>query len=182
MRNSYEVRAQKFIQQVASYIENCEDYCDLGRAMLDFMADNPRRNIHVSHGMARMVLITSDYVVKINYSQDWVSSVGGGEEEIKLYSVAEREGMAYLFAKVSRYEYNGKTYYIMPRIRCIRPDNWHDAYFYMTKKERHWCRGHQVYDLHAMNYGFRNGHVCIFDYGCSNENCDSDDEYDSSNE
>lgn len=169
MRNSYEVRAQKFIQQVASYIENCEDYYDLEKAMLNFMMDNPRRNIHVSHGMARMVLITSDYVIKMDYCQDWVESVGGGEEEVKFYSIAESEGMAHLFAKVSRYVYNGKAYYIMPRIRGIRPDNWRDAYSYMTWEERRWCQHHQLYDLHAMNYGFRKGHVCIFDYACSDE-------------
>lgn len=176
MRNSYETRAQKFIQQIASYIKDCEDYCDLEYAICNFMMDNPRRKVSVSHGMARMVLITSDYVIKMNYNQDWVNSVGGGEEEVKFYSIAEKEGMEYLFAKVSRYEYNGKYYYIMPRVRGIRPDNWRDAYSYMTWKEQNWCKKHRLYDLHAMNYGFRDGHVCIFDYACSDEDSEPDTE------
>ena len=169
MRNSYETRAQKFIQQIASYIKDCEDYCDLEYAICDFMMDNPRRKISVSHGMARMVLITSDYVVKMDYNPDWVESVGGGEKEVEFYSMAENEGMEYLFAKVSRYKYNGKTYYIMPRVHGIRPDNWRDAYCYMTREEEKWCMKHRLYDLHSMNYGFRDGHVCIFDYACSED-------------
>lgn len=177
MRNSYEVRAQKFIQQVASYIANCTDYCDLEEAMLNFMIDNPRRKVAVSHGMARMVLITSDYVVKMDYNQDWVDSVGGGEEEIEFYSLAEREGMAYLFAKVSRYEYNGKKYYIMPRVRGINSNGWCNAYCYMTREEEAWCKSHGLCDLHALNYGFKNGKVCIFDYACSENTNEPDTDF-----
>lgn len=169
MKNSYEVRAQKFIQQVASYITNCTNYYELEEAMFNFMIDNPRRKVAVNHGMARMVLMTSDYVVKMDYDQDWVDSVGGGEEEIEFYSLAEREGMAYLFAKVSRYEYNGKKYYIMPRVRGVNPDSWHNAYYYMTVEEKVWCKSHGLCDLHALNYGFKNGKVCIFDYACSED-------------
>lgn len=169
MRNSYEVRAQKFIRQVASYIADCHDYCDLDYAMMNYMIDHPSRKVSVNHGMARMVLITSDYVIKMDSNPDWIEEVGGGEEEMKFYSIAENEGMAYLFAKVSRYDYNGRSYYIMPRVYGIDPDRWFDAYHYMTQEERNWCMEHQLYDLHCNNYGFRDGHVCIVDYACSEE-------------
>ena len=169
MRNSYEVRAQKFIQQIANYIKNCEDYCDLEEAVCNFMMDNPRRKVAVSHGMARMVIITSDYVIKLNYNQEWVESVGGCEEEMDFYSIAESEGMGHLFAKISAYMYGNRTYYIMPRVRGVNEWNWHSAYYYMTPEENKWCRHHGLNDLHSGNFGFRNGHVCIFDYGCIEE-------------
>ena len=86
MKSSYVERAERFIQQVASYIDGCTDYIDLNRAMCDFMMEHPRRNISVKHGMARMALVTSDYVIKMNYDDDWVDSVGGCEEEMEFYS------------------------------------------------------------------------------------------------
>lgn len=166
MKSNYVERAERFIQQVASYIDGCNDYPELQNAIYAFMDDYPRRNVSVRHGMARMAIITSDYVIKMNYDDDWVDSVGGCEEEIAFYKLAENEGMAHLFAKITRYEYNGRKYYIMPRIRGIRSTCMYDAYHYMTYKEWVWCRKHRLCDLHANNYGFRDGHVCIFDYGC----------------
>lgn len=172
MKSSYVERAERFIQQVASYIDGCTDYIDLNRAMCDFMMEHPRRNISVKHGMARMALVTSDYVIKMNYDDDWVDSVGGCEEEMEFYATAESEGMGHLFAKITRYEYEGRKYYIMPRIHGIREDNWRDAYSYMSFAESKWCKSHKLYDLHSGNYGFRDGHVCIFDYGCTERDQD----------
>ncbi len=46
----------------------------------------------------------------------------------------------------------------------------------MKWKERNWWEKHQLYDLHSMNYGFQDGHVCIFDYACFERDNESDTE------
>ena len=74
-----------------------------------------------------------------------------------------------LFAKISRYDFNGKRFYIMPRVKGIDEDRWEDAWYYMTDEETDWCLDHNLYDLHCKNYGLHNGKVTIFDYGAYDE-------------
>lgn len=165
MRSSYEIRAQRFIRAIAPYLMDCNDLYALQDAILEFMADHPRRNISYDHGLTRFAIITSDYVIKIDYNEEEVARFGGGEKEIAFYAMAEREGMAHLFAKISRYTFNGRTYYIMPKVTGIDEDRWEDAWAFMTKEECEWCEDHNLYDLHCKNYGIMNGQVKIIDYG-----------------
>jgi hypothetical protein len=67
-----------------------------------------------------------------------------------------------LFAKISRYDYNGTAFYIMPRIHGVGKTDW-DADEYLTEDENDWVYEH-VCDLHNGNYGWKDGHVVIFDY------------------
>ena len=163
---SYEERAKDFIQEVFPYISKSLSPYETRWSIDDFNAEHNRKVI-VSNGIARIALITSDYVVKFDYDPDNVKEVGGGEAEISMYAEAERDGFAYLFAKVTRYEYHGRKFYIMPRINGISDENYHYAEHYMTETERKWCRQHHLTDLHCNNYGFRNGHVCVVDYACT---------------
>lgn len=166
MRSSYEVRAQKFIRMLDAYLIGCVDAEDYEDASYSFMINHPNRKIRFDHGMTRVAFITSDYVVKIDYDEDNVSLFGGCEDEVRFYEVAEREGMAHLFAKISRYDYNGHTYYIMPKITGINENRWEEAWYYMTREECEWCSNHNLGDLHCKNYGLVNGKVRIIDYGC----------------
>ena len=169
MRNSYEVRAQKFIRMIAPYLFNCLDVVDYADAVDAFMFDHPTRKIRFDNGLTRVALITSDYVIKIDYDEEQIARFGGSENEIKFYAMAEREGMAHLFAKISRYDFEGKHYYIMPRITGISEDRWEDAWEYMTTEECEWCEEHHLYDLHCKNYGLVKGQVKIIDYGAYDE-------------
>ena len=166
MRSSYEVRAQRFIEELFPYLLYCVDCEDYLGAVLDYMVDHPHRNVEFDHGMTRVAFITSDYVVKVDYSDDNVARFGGGEKEIEFYSMAETEGMAYLFAKISRYDYCGQTFYIMPRVKGVGAGGWHDAWDYMTDEETDWCLDHNLYDLHSKNFGLYKGKITIIDYGC----------------
>ena len=158
MRNSYEVRAQKFIQQIAPYLKGMTDHDEREYAVDCFNFDHNRK-VHYAHGMTRFALITSDYVVKVDYaSTRW----GDSEDEMELYEEAVEDGFEYLFAKISRYDYKGISFYIMPRIHGIGR-SWRDADWYLTDKERDWIYDH-VRDLHNENYGWKNGRVVIFDY------------------
>ena len=165
MRNSYEVRAQKFIREIFPFLTDCVDCWDYEDAVYNYMIEHPRRKVRFDHGMTRVAIITSDYVVKIDYSDDHIKDFGGGEQEILFYQMAEREGMAHLFAKISRYDFGGRRFYIMPRVKGIDEYRWEDAWFFMSDEEHEWCEDHHLYDLHSKNYGLVNGKVCIFDYG-----------------
>ena len=158
MRNSYEVRAQKFIQQIAPYLEKVIDHDDREYAVNLFNLDHNRR-VSYAHGMTRYALITSDYVVKVDYA---ITRWGNSEDEMEIYKEAVEDGFDYLFAKISRYDYNGTSYYIMPRIYGIGK-KWYDADEYLTDEERDWVYDH-VCDLHNENYGWKDGRVVIFDY------------------
>ena len=162
---SYEERAKKFIQQVFPYIEDCEDEYDTKECIYHFNVDF-NRNVKVANGLSRIALITSDYVVKWDYDMDEINRIGGCEDEIYLYAEAEKDGFDYLFAKITRYEYNDRKFYIMPRIRGINGRSWNYARDYMTEEEKKWCNKYNLTDLHSNNYGFRSGHVCIIDYAC----------------
>lgn len=164
MRN-YEERAKDFIKEIFPLFNSFDNYWDASDAVEMFNRLYNRKVI-ANHGCARIALITSDYVVKFDYDQYEVRSVGGCENEIKLYEQAEKDGFAYLFAKITRYTYKGQNFYIMPRINGVGSDDWNYADDHMTEEENNWCDRHDLTDLHNQNYGFRNGHVCIIDYAC----------------
>lgn len=165
---SYVERAIDFIKQIYPYIEDDFAPWDVQKSVAVFNAEHHRR-VRVNHGIARVAMITSDYVVKFDYDHEEVSVVGGGEAEVRLYAIAEQEGFAYLFAKVTRYTYCGRCFYIMPLIRGINESNWFHADHFMTDEERDWCDKHNLSDLHCNNYGFRHGRVCIVDYACTGD-------------
>ena len=165
MANSYEVRAQKFIQQIFPMIEDFTDEDTVINNVHMFNLLNHRK-VRVASGLTRIALISSDYVIKFDYNNYNVSIWGGCENEIELYHQAETDGFDYLFAKITRYEYQGYKFYIMPRVYGIGRKE-EDAWDYMTEEESDWCEDHNLCDLHSFNYGWRNGHICLIDYGAS---------------
>lgn len=174
MRNYIE-RAKDFIAEIFPYVGEWENPWDICDDIDDFNEKNNRKVI-MKHGIARIALITSDYVVKYDFDRDEVAEVGGCEAEVALYAKAKQDGFAYLFAEITPYHYRGRNFYIMPRINGIR-DRWSHADAYMTDEENRWCDDHNLSDLHCNNYGFRNGHVCIIDYACTlPEESESDSE------
>ena len=162
---SYIERAKDFIAQIFPYVGKWENPWDIINDIDDFNKQNSRKVI-MKHGIARIALITSDYVVKYDFDKDEVEEVGGCEAEVELYAEAVKDGFAYLFAEITPYCYHGRNFYIMPRIRGINGDGWYYADHYMTDEENEWCDDHHLSDLHCNNFGFRNGKVCIIDYAC----------------
>lgn len=163
MRNDYIVRAQKFIQEIAYYLEGADSIRSYDWAVTAFNTDH-HRAVKMAHGLTRIALITSDYVVKIDYDPVKIATFGGCKNEMKIYELAEHDNISYLFAKITPYEYNGMTYYIMPRIRNIGQSE-DDAWEYMTEDESDWCMEHGLFDLHSHNYGWKDAHIVLIDYG-----------------
>lgn len=180
MRNYIE-RATDFIHEVYPVIrENLDNPYALRKIMNSFNLRNSR-NVKVANGSARVALISSDYVVKWDYDLDCVDEIGGCENEIELYEIAEREGFAYLFAKITRVKYSDHYFYVMPRIHGIGRTE-ERAWRYMTYKEKDWCERHHLTDLHDENYGWKNNHIVIVDYAFQEDKVhDSSDSYYDSN-
>ena len=163
----YLENAKHFIALFHPYIFSCRTPHDYSKAVRVFLKTHPSHPIiHISNGITRVALIGPDFVVKINYDDYEVETFGGGEEEIAFYEMAKSEGMAHLFAPITRFRYGGKPFYIMPRVHGIDECREEDATSYMTDEERDWCYEHELHDLHSGNYGFEDGNVVIFDYAC----------------
>jgi len=163
--SSYEVRAIKFIHQVFDYISDCKQVSDYYGAISDFNAHNSRK-VQCANGMTRVAFITSDYVIKFDYSDYYTKRWGGCEQEYKLYNAARADGYGYLFAKIKPYYYQGRVFYIMPRINGIGR-TWYNADSYMTWEEREWCDDHDLRDLHNENYGWHRKQIVICDYAAN---------------
>lgn len=163
MKSDYITRAKKFIPVLDEMLSDNFKNKYLIQQYIRAYNYTHRRNVIFSHGLTRYAFITSDYVIKIDYDEYEVENFGGCEQEYTLYQNAVADGMEYLFAEITPFMYNNKIYYIMPRIKGIgKTDD--DATHYMNRKEQQWCRTYELMDLHSLNYGWRNKHICIIDY------------------
>ena len=179
---SYVERAKDFIQEIFPYLDGeMLDPYEVSDCVEIFNEERHRKVI-MRHGIARIALITSDYVVKYDFDEEECECVGGCKAEVALYAEAVKDGFAYLFAEITHYAYKGHDFYIMPRIRGINGDSWSHADEFMTDEENAWCDKYSLSDLHCNNYGFRNGKVCIVDYACHLQETDYESEYDTESE
>ena len=162
MESSYEIRAQRFVRDIFPFINGCvraHDYCD----RVKWFNACRHRNVKVEYGQTRVVLITSDYVVKIDYGTR-ARYYGGCADELIMYNRAVEAGFEYLFAKISLYTYCGHDFYIMPKVDGIG-DAEDEAYDLVTPEESDWLYDN-VNDLHYKNFGFKDDRVVLVDYAC----------------
>ena len=163
---SYIERAKDFIKDIYPFIEDDPFTVETVEATVSDYNWAKRRNVLVKSGSVRIALITSDYVVKYDYSPCHAEVYGGCEQELKMYNFAKEQGFDDLFAEITRFEYEGMNFYIMPRINGIGKNRFSEADDFMSEEERDFCYDAGLCDLHHYNYGFRKGRVCIVDYAC----------------
>jgi hypothetical protein len=169
MKSNYKIRAMRFIEQIFPYIENCGEYVNDYRKAVNRFNHTRSRRVILAHGISRVAFITSDYVVKMDYDPYEIERVGGGESEEKFYAFAKMHGFSYLFAEVTSYTYHGKTFYIMPRIGGIGKYE-DDVYWFLTSVDRDFVEDY-LYDMHNLNYGWKDGYPVIIDYACNKLTC-----------
>lgn len=161
-KTNYEERAYKFaVRTLSKLFENCLFEHEFMNAIGQYN-DTHIRKLQFASGISRIVIIRSDYVVKVDYNPD-PDSWGGCRSEENLYKRACGEGMDYLLAKTTVFELRGHTFAIMPKINDThnKKKDWYD---YCNEKECMWIL-ENIEDRHCGNYGFRNGKVCFIDYG-----------------
>lgn len=168
MKTSWEVRAERFARSIYPYIAR---YVSQGRSLMDavytavlnYNADK-HRNVRVSSGACRVCLITSDYVIKMDYNRRNCSDFGGCYDEYNTYLEVTSDGYGHLLAECSWIHIDGAhiDFLAMERVRGVgktRVTNW-------TEEEERYIRRH-IGDLHRYNYGRKNGRGVIIDYACN---------------
>ena len=165
MKSNYEARAIKFAHVLARMFEDCETLQDYKDAVFHYNMTHSRRLV-MFHGVSRIAIVRSDYVIKCDYvSKDrrWSDGqAGNNESEAEMYDRAVEDGFEYLLAKSTLVNVDGKEFSIMPRIAHV--DDWdRDWYDYCTEEEYDWLDTH-ICDLHNANVGYRKGKVCVIDY------------------
>lgn len=162
-KNNYTVRASRFIHQLSNFLDGSEsDPRDYDRAVSRFNRAY-HRHVVINWGMTRIVFITSDYVVKVDYGKNgdyW----GNCESEYEIYLKAVEDGYSYLLAKITPCIYNNRVWYIMPRVNGIgRTENNFEEYF--CGDEYEWLMNH-IADMHNENYGWKDHKPILIDYAC----------------
>lgn len=161
MKSDYRIRAQKFCRLLYNFIADCHDIEDFDRAISKFNRTY-HRSVQLTHGISRVVFITSDYVIKIDA---WESDWGNCEDEVEVYKEAKLDGYEYLFAEITPFYYLNHAFYIMPRINVMGYTKEYSIDEYLNWDEWNYL-SHKVNDLHDFNWGMKNGHVVVFDYAC----------------
>ena len=166
MKSDYRVRARHFLETIYPLLDGYWHSPNMCRHILNAYNIRHSRNILVGAGVARIAIVTSDYVIKFDYDKSEVERVGGCESEVKFYQFAKQEGFEYMFAEITPFEYMGRTFYIMPRINGIMRKEYCYAEEFFDGVERDFL-DYYLNDLHDENYGWFNGSPVIFDYACN---------------
>lgn len=161
MKSDYRSRAAKFLRMIYPYIANCKEPEDYEYAVERFNGEKSR-HVSMAHGISRIVLITSDYVIKIDYGT--TRCYGICEDEYNFYNFAVKHDKGYLFAEITRKEINGRMFYIMPRVKGIGKKEEY-VQEYLNEEDTDFVETY-LYDLHNENYGWKNNYPIIIDYAC----------------
>ena len=166
IKTDYEVRAQAFIREFAPYLKGIRitksNLYLVRDAVRRFNVDK-KRSVKVANGASRIVFITSDYVVKLDYGITWA---GNSKSELLGYLKAKEDGYEYLLAKISPFKCRNRNFYIMPRARVAGTLTFKGQkrlWFKLTEDERKYIRDN-FEDLHDSNWGSLSGKPVLIDY------------------
>lgn len=167
-RYNYVQRAKYFMTKFVAEIDNMDDMYDLIKTSILVNHYNERhtKRIKLTSGIARSVLLTSDYVVKWDRNVERAKTYGGCADEYEAYCQAEDDGFEYLFAPITPIEVRGMTFYVMPRIHQLARDvraELRELDMYLTENEANYIYD-RFEDLHDENWGFIFGSPVLIDY------------------
>lgn len=164
MKTDYKIRAEKFAHVLVKLFEDCEDVEDFYDAVEEYNNTHRNCNMLCDNGISRIAIIRSDYVIKFHRRADFSGHAGDSYSERRVYEKAVKAGYAYLLAETTLKNIDGVDVAIMPRIKGVGSTSLYD---YTTPKELQWLWDN-IGDLHANNYGCRDGKVCVIDYAWEN--------------
>lgn len=168
IKNDYVVRAQKFVRSFAPYIDKNQVTIDSMYSAARAFNKDYNRKVRLDYGATRVVLLTSDYCIKIDKTDNKSNFWGNCEKEYKAYMRMKRLKCREVFCPIEKYTYNNMNYYIMPM--CSKADDWdvqmYDVANRLTAKQTHFINKH-FKDLHSGNIGVLHGKPVIIDYACN---------------
>ena len=166
IKNDYEVRAKKFIQDFAPYLKGIRlshgNKYKVYDAVRRFNVDK-KRNVKVASGASRIALITSDYVIKLDLGTTWA---GNCKSEMLEYLSAQQRGFEHLLAKITHYKYKNRNFYIMPKATVAENLTFRTQrklFDSLSDEEREYLR-ENIQDIHNANWGSLNGKFIVIDY------------------
>lgn len=168
-KNDYVVRAQKFVRSFAPYIDKNQVGIYSMRSAVRAFNKDYNRKVRLEYGATRIVLLTSDYCIKIDRTDNKSDFWGNCEKEYKAYMRMKRLKCREVFCPIEKYTYNNMNYYIMPM--CSKADDYdvdlYDVNYRLTGKQTRFIENH-FRDLHSGNIGMLHGKPVIIDYACNN--------------
>lgn len=170
MKTNYEIRAQKLIEKFFPYFSECVGHGEITinkvrKAVARFNGSHRAYNVQVENGSSRIVLLCSDYVIKMDYDG---TPYGGCEDEVAIYKKACAYGVEDAFARISRFSMEGYDFYIMPKVRIAASFGYgrfpllEDV---LNEEENDFINSF-VADTHEYNYGKFHGRWVMVDYAC----------------
>ena len=167
MKSDYRQRARKFVKLIYPYIKDDLHSCSSDLlATIRLFSRYHNRQVELNYGQSRYVLITADYVIKWNRREEANTVIGDCESEYAVWEWIHDEFPCYehLFAEITPFNYEGNTFYIMPRVKGI-DEKRDDAWEYIEDEYEYDFLIEHFSDLHGGNFGINhNGEVIIFDY------------------
>ena len=158
MKTTYEERATKFITTLlVKILANARTLDELSSALLRYNFCH-KRPLKWTNGATRIVIIRSDYVVKIAYCNRY----GDNMSEYRGYEFAKANHYEYLFAKPTLITIGNHVFEIMPRVAGV--GNWHKSWEMCTTREEYRFIDNHYLDLHEYNLGYHNGKPVFIDY------------------
>lgn len=164
MKSNYVIRATKFMEQFYPYLYKY----NIEKAVTLFNNDKHRSVIY-RHGIARRVLITSDYVVKWDFDKKNCKVFGGCVDEYNRYLKLKDTNYFYLFAEITPIRIKNRTFYVMPRVDYLGVDVNKDIYEVLEPDEYDFICDYGIGDIHDENWGYFHGVPLIIDYACGCE-------------
>lgn len=166
MKHSYYERAIHFLHQIAPFVDDWGNYFSIIAAIQTFNTTKSRKVLYNS-GMTRHCLITSDYVVKWDKTEEnaryWLNNFGGVHSEIAFYKVACNDGRGHLFAEALEYHFQDVEFEIMPRVDCLGMDRGTEACDVFDEDDWDYIETN-VLDVHDENFGYLHGVPIVIDY------------------
>lgn len=128
-------------------------------------------SVVITGGMTRIVIVGSDFVIKIDKPKDprWTWA-GNSRNEVRMYKKAVKDGYAWLFCRIRAMVIAHHTYYIMEKVDIIAEacgySGIEDFSDYLSEDAFDYIQ-ENVFDIHCGNFGFIDDEPVILDYAAN---------------
>lgn len=164
---TYQMKAYHYLRAMFNYVRDWTYSPDIELATNKVYFDTGE-HADVTSGSSRMVVIGKDFVIKWDYDFENIESIGGCEDEFRIYKQSLSTGYSHLLAPIYRIYHRERYFYVMPRIDRVGAEE-HDYKSiedFTTEDEFNWLT-HNIGDLHSWNWGLNEyNNPIVIDYAC----------------